>query len=537
VTEEFLRAHGLTATSDDRPFHFDVDPSHAELRRAYSRTLILFLLLVPFVLALWVRQRAAVHFRLAQLLVVVLTGMAYLLIEVVLLQRFAIFLGSPLVTFTAVLATLLAGSGLGSLWSGRLGDRGAAIATAMLLVLLLIHAWLVPSLLTQGVRLPLAAKVLVTVACLAPLALLMGVPFPYVMRLGQTSLGSASAALLFAINGAASALAVPLAFNLSSAWGFGAVWWLCLALYLTVALLLAARRWARLVGPANALALALVVALLAVPWRDRWGGTAQAESAARYRIDAIRYGRSRVTEDKVFADGSRGRKRDFAWLLWLVRGNGRTVLVDTGFEDPARAQAWHISDFVRPTRRLQQLGIAPEQVTDVILTHAHWDHMGGIAAYPRARIYVQDQEVRYAELAAAPDRSGRGGVQWKDLQALRRAADHGRVERIDGNRELFAGLSVVAGGAHTPGSQYVLVETLDGTVVLAGDAVCQHDNNVWQRPIGSSLDPAANLAAILRMLQAAASPFLILPGHEPAVMGWFPPVADGVVEISLVPHR
>ena len=552
----FVRAHGLAVTTDDRPFHFDVDPSRAALRRAYQGTLLLALL--PAGLAFWIGRRSGAWHPMrgyspaprrergnspappasaaAQVLLVILTGLAYFLIEVVLLQRFAIFLGSPLLVFTGVLATLLAASGLGSLWSGRLGARGALVAAAMLLLALLIHALGVPPLLAQAAHLPPSAKVLLTVALVAPLALLMGVPFPYVMRRSQIGAGPAAPALLFAINGIAGALAVPLTFNLTTAWGFQAVSWLSLMIYLLVGALLATRRWPAAARPVGLIAAFVVAALLAAPWwsaAPALAGAATAAGAGRYRIDALLYGRSRIAEDKVFAGGSPRVRRSFAWWFWLVRGNGRTILVDTGFEDPARARGWQISDYVAPTQRLSALGLAPRQVTDVILTHAHWDHMGGIDSYPAARIYIQAREVDYAAAVAAAAGAGRGSVRGEDLDALLHAEKEGRVERLQGDRQLFPGLSVRAGGAHTPGSQYVLVETLDGTVVLAGDAFYRHENNVWHRPSGSTIDPAANLAAIQRMQALAASPFLIIPGHEPELMEWFPKLAEGVVAISM----
>jgi len=243
-----------------------------------------------------------------------------------------------------------------------------------------------------------------------------------------------------------------------------------------------------------------------------------------------------MSADRIFADGSAEDVRPFGWFFWMVRGGGRTILVDTGFEDAGQARAWDVTGYVRPTERLAALGIEPDDVTDIVLTHAHWDHMGGIGAYPEARIYIQEAEYRHAVGSVGGGRPRRHGMRWRDVRALRDAEAEGRLVRVDGDAEPFPGVRLVAGGGHTLGSQWVEVETVDGTVVIAGDAVTQDENNAWRRAIAQATDPAANLAALRRMQKRAASPFLIVPGHDPSIEGWFPRVAPGVVEVTALPR-
>jgi glyoxylase-like metal-dependent hydrolase (beta-lactamase superfamily II) len=110
----------------------------------------------------------------------------------------------------------------------------------------------------------------------------------------------------------------------------------------------------------------------------------------------------------------------------------------------------------------------------------------------------------------------------------------GRLKLVNGAESVAPGIEVVLGVGHTPGSQWVKVETLDGTVVLAGDSTYLYLNNQWHRPIGSAVDREANLATIQAMHRAAASPFFLVPGHDPRVRRNFPEVAEGIVEIAAV---
>lgn len=530
---DFVQARNLQPTIDDRPFHFDVDPHHPNVKAAYRRTLLITIFLLPFLLAFLRRDRRGMRSALPYVFVVALTGTGYLLVEVVLLQRLAIFLGSPVVTFSTVLGTLLFFSGLGSLWSGRLGRRGLYASMAAIAALLAFHQWGLADLLAYATAWPAAAKVSFTVLAIAPLAFFMGVPFPFVLRTGKQRFTASAAALLFAINAAASALAVPLTLDLSMSHGFQATFAVGIVLYLVVAVVLAAMHEPRLQIPVNVLAAATVLALALSPWLV--GGRADAEPGrAVYRVYALSYGHSAYREDKIVLGGSSRSRLRFEWLFWLVRGNGRTILVDTGFSDLKAVRRWGLRRFVSPTARLRTLGLAPEDVTDIILTHAHWDHVGDLRLYRNATVWIQDTEYQHAAAHVSADRPRSRGMRWSDLRALRSAESEGRLRRVDGERQIAPGVTVTLGGAHTPGFQYASVDAIDGRIIIAGDATYLYINNQWHRPIGAAVDHAANLEAIRDMQRRAASPFFILPGHDPLVMRHFPRITDGVVEITAV---
>lgn len=105
---------------------------------------------------------------------------------------------------------------------------------------------------------------------------------------------------------------------------------------------------------------------------------------------------------------------------------------------------------------------------------------------------------------------------------------------INGQKDLLPGISLALDGSHTPGHQHVVVETLDGRVVIGGDATYLYENNQKHRPAGRAYDQQASLQAIQTLHAKAASPFFILPGHDPLVMRWFPKISRGIVQITSV---
>jgi glyoxylase-like metal-dependent hydrolase (beta-lactamase superfamily II) len=205
--------------------------------------------------------------------------------------------------------------------------------------------------------------------------------------------------------------------------------------------------------------------------------------------------------------------------------------VDAGFTREKFIQSWKPQDYVPPAEALRAgLGIAPEEVTDLVLTHVHWDHADGADRFPRARIWIQREEYEhYVGGNGEPlDRAIDADVA-RMLATLKSA---GRVTLIDGDaREILPGIRVYTGGRHTFASQFVTAPTPAGTVVLASDNAYLYQNLERRVAIAQSLDPASNVAAIERMLTLASAPQLIVPGHDPAVFDRFPKPGRGVAEI------
>ena len=532
VDPSLRAAYNLVEVTDDRPFLFDVDSTHATARRHYGTTLALALLVAGGVLLL--RRRAPERLALGGLLALVaLTGLGYLMIETVLIQRFEIFLGSPTLTFATVLGALLFFSGLGSLLSAALGQRGLILALVGLLVALGLAIESVPSLLEACSNLPGWGRVTLTVALIAPLGVVLGVPFPYLMRLAAHRLSASAVALLFVANAAASAAGVPLAIIVGMRWGFDRVLGLTLLLYAGVALSVwlagGTRRPRVLLG-----AGALLAALLLVPWAPAAGTASPAGApAGSWEVYGLDIGHSEFRESRVLAGGRHSERIPAAWLFWLARGPEGVVLVDTGFSGAEVVRRWRIEDHASPVERLAAVGVSPPQVTDVILTHAHWDHIGGLAPYRLATVWMQRAEFDHAVAAVGPERPEAHGIRWSDVRRLLEIEREGRLRLVDGVATVAPGIEIRKAGSHTPGIQYAVVRGEDGPVVLAGDTSYFYFNHQRRHPTGAARDGAAELAAFEAMTLRVASPFLLLPGHDPRVLRWFPSSRQGIARISL----
>ncbi len=258
------------------------------------------------------------------------------------------------------------------------------------------------------------------------------------------------------------------------------------------------------------------------------------EAKPVYEVFAIRYASiPDFPMNALVAGADPSRKLSIAMTVWLVRGNGRNILVDSGFYRPQFFKSFKVDDFMKASDAVAQAGVKPEEITDVIITHMHWDHADGMDLFPNARIWLQKDEYTYYTGEAWQQPRTHGGIDPDDVLAAVKLNLAGRLSMVNGDaQEILPGITCYIGGKHTFQSQYVGVNTRAGTVVLASDNMYLYENLEKHAPIAQTLDAASNLRAQDRMKQLAASPRLIIPGHDPAVFEKFPKVSERVVKIE-----
>jgi glyoxylase-like metal-dependent hydrolase (beta-lactamase superfamily II) len=220
------------------------------------------------------------------------------------------------------------------------------------------------------------------------------------------------------------------------------------------------------------------------------------------------------------------------YFVWAVSGGGRTWVVDTGFgEDDATRRGRRL---VRSTTEaLATVGVDAASVTDVVLTHLHYDHAGGWDQFPAARFHVQDREMAFATGRHMTRPALNHPFTSDHVAELVRAVHAGRVVFHDGDEELAPGLSVHLIGGHTDGLQVVRVETAQGALVLASDASHYYENMETGRPFPIVFDVGAMIEGYDSLRRLASTPEAIVPGHDPLVLARYPPAADGLEGIAV----
>ncbi len=228
-------------------------------------------------------------------------------------------------------------------------------------------------------------------------------------------------------------------------------------------------------------------------------------------------------------------KMDF--MIWLIRGdNGRNILVDAGFlNDMEETKDFSLKNYQRPDSALLKLNVKAGEITDIILSHPHWDHADGVDLFPNAQVWMQKEDFNYFVSTAWQKDGNNGGFNKRDVRKMVELNLAGKLTLVDGDdKEIIPGIKVFTGSRHTFNSQYVLVQTGINKIILASD-------NIWiyyslehlvPASAGGTLDPAGYVKAMQRMKILASDPRFIIPGHDSKVFTLFPAVTDGVVKIK-----
>jgi glyoxylase-like metal-dependent hydrolase (beta-lactamase superfamily II) len=205
------------------------------------------------------------------------------------------------------------------------------------------------------------------------------------------------------------------------------------------------------------------------------------------------------------------------YFLWLIKGPDRVVVVDSGFT--AETAARRKRDMLRdPIDAIKLLGVDPDTVGDVVLTHLHYDHVGNFHRFPKAAFHLQEPDLHYAVGRHMRFPYLNHSFEVEDVVGIVRMNYGGRVRLYNGVVELAPGITLHPAPGHSAGLQFVRVHTDRGWVVLASDVSHFYENMDTGRPFPVCVNVADTLESYDRVRAAAPSPAHIVPGHDPLVM-------------------
>jgi glyoxylase-like metal-dependent hydrolase (beta-lactamase superfamily II) len=264
-----------------------------------------------------------------------------------------------------------------------------------------------------------------------------------------------------------------------------------------------------------------------------------AQKTPAYEIYALKYAiLQNPTAVSVWA--SNAPEKDslrIIFMFWLIKDNqGKNILVDAGCSnDMQEAIEFGLYKFTRPDSILMQTGLKAADITDIIITHPHWDHIDGINLFPQARIWIQKEDYRYYVGEAWQKDGNHGGFAKRDVLQLTDRNVSGKVTLINGDdQEIFPGIRVYTGSRHTYNSQYVLVQSGSDKVIIASDNIWIYYNlnKLMPPPSYGTFDAKGYVAAMERMKTLASKIDFIIPGHDAEVFTKFPKVSADVIRIK-----
>lgn len=247
-----------------------------------------------------------------------------------------------------------------------------------------------------------------------------------------------------------------------------------------------------------------------------------------YEVYAIRYGAARVrlSDQNFMHPPVRGVNMPLDYYVWVLQGGGRTILVDAGFtpETGRRRDRPLDGDLID---LLADAGLVPEDFSDVILTHLHFDHTGFVDRFPHARLHLQQVELESVVTGVARHASVRWTYEPHDIAAVVSASFEGRVALYAGDAALFPGLRMLHLPGHTPGQCAIGVETGRGEIILAVDVAHYYANLLLEQPFSLTEGYRQTLQSYARLRALQPDIDRIVVGHDPKVRTLYPPERRG----------
>jgi len=247
-------------------------------------------------------------------------------------------------------------------------------------------------------------------------------------------------------------------------------------------------------------------------------------TSPEYSIQAIRYASAEGEVAGLVMGAPKGEKITIAMVVWLIRGRGHNILFDSGYHRDTFLKYFPSTEYIRPDEAVKLAGVKPEEITDIVISHAHWDHLGGIDLFPQATVWIQKEEFRYYTGDAWQPGGHHGGIDPDDVEQLVKLNTEGRLRLVDGdNVEIFPGIRAYTGARHTFASQYLRVDG-NPPFVLASDNCYLYRNLAEHKSSAtfSEADQAANLNNQARMIELAGSADRVVPGHDMLQFQKFP---------------
>ncbi|MGC1237330.1 MAG: N-acyl homoserine lactonase family protein [Acidimicrobiales bacterium] len=261
------------------------------------------------------------------------------------------------------------------------------------------------------------------------------------------------------------------------------------------------------------------------------------QSNDRYQVVIAKYGTRQTVRSDVYLNyplyGQADGPIEMDYFFWVVRNHERTIVVDTGFSRRG-GDVRGRTTLVPVPQLFSRIGVDPQSSPLVVITHAHYDHIGNLDHFPTSEVVMARAEFEFWSSRHAGRALFHHSVEDEELAGLRRINDEGRLRLFDDWLDIAPGVHALVVGGHTPGQCVVRVATDEGTVLLASDAIHYYEEYERDMLFTSVADLVEMYEAFdtIREMERLGSIDHLVAGHDPNTLRRFAPIDgefDGLV--------
>lgn len=246
-----------------------------------------------------------------------------------------------------------------------------------------------------------------------------------------------------------------------------------------------------------------------------------------WEVVVVRHGTRATRRSEVFLNYAFYGEEDgpfvLDYFLWVLRRGDEAIVVDTGYSTAGGSSRGR-EILIDPVEAVRRLGIDPAGGVPVIVTHAHYDHIGNLPAFTASAVHIAQAEYEFwtSEIATRPLFSHFGDPA--EVDALRRIEAEGRLRPYVGSTSVADGVELIEVGGHTPGQAMVRVETAEGAVLIASDAAHFVEELERDMPFVSMADVPQSYRVLDLVRQTDVAH--VLTGHDAGTLDALEPLGD-----------
>lgn len=182
-------------------------------------------------------------------------------------------------------------------------------------------------------------------------------------------------------------------------------------------------------------------------------------------IIPVEYANSFLPENMIFKNCNTDKSRPIVFMIYLIKTDNRLILIDAGCDT---MPGFDMRNFIGPCAALDKLGISPNDITDLLITHAHHDHIEAVGHFKNAKIYIQRDEYESGKKYLSQDMN---------------------VILFDDEINICENIKAIKIGGHSKGSCIAEIKCGDDTYIIAGDECYMRECLSKKIPTGTSYCP------------------------------------------------
>lgn len=230
--------------------------------------------------------------------------------------------------------------------------------------------------------------------------------------------------------------------------------------------------------------------------------------------------------------GERDAPAEMSYYFWLVRQADTVLLVDCGF-DAERGASRGYHQNVEPRELLRRMGVLPEDVTHVIASHMHLDHIGNLALFPNATVTLARSELEFWTGKNATKHLFALTVHPEEIRQVEVLRNAGLLNLVDERAEVVPGVRVQRIAGHTPGQLVTMIDTNAGEIVLASDAAHYYEEFERDMPFSHHTDVIGLYESYAALRELGQRPGTrVIAGHDPRDLRTFELAAPDCLDLT-----